>query len=314
MRRIVSVGAAALVAALSLHASADSGMPLYPTVGCQDLSDPAEDAFLIGAPGEPSAPSFDVTGLSFRTTPYAYNVVLRVPKLDALGGSRGTGDTWRVSFVSGKHLVQLKVSRFTPVPAMVVVVPGLKVTPSDAKPFLPPPTTASVPTVAASTPPVSVPVGGMGPVPSQTVSVPSQSVSVPGRDVTADAGSQVPAGSVSVPSREVGIDVNGAYERRTPGTSLNEVIVDDAAVVGVHPAGDFDVVRGYLTISIDRDTLDAILGAPVTTVTGVDVLSATRVVVGGTPQLVGEFSLLTVDGATAPAKQEFDVTGNACFV
>lgn len=112
MRRFVSVGAFALVAALSVNASAESGLRMYPHAGCQTFTDAAGDARVGDAPVGPSQGSFDMTGVSYRLSEHVFSTVVRVPKLTAQPVP-GTGDTWISRFTVGGHAVSLSVSRFS---------------------------------------------------------------------------------------------------------------------------------------------------------------------------------------------------------
>ena len=88
------------------------------------------------------------------------------------------------------------------------------------------------------------------------------------------------------------------------------------------------MTHGYVVMSVDRPSLEDALGAPLTSLTSLEVEADTRVVIANPNDslnsvgnsLIFPLGLLPTDGltaidlATAPAKQVVDATVNTCFV
>lgn len=211
-RTLVATGVAAGLLACAPLASAGT-LRLTPRPGCDVLKDAAGDAAVVGAPGEPNADDFDITGVSYRLSNSTFSTVVRVPGLSRVAG-RGTGDSFFSYFTINGHAIIQKAARFSPFPR-----------------------------------------------------------------------------------------VDTVYDAHNFNNSLNELQIDGNYVTSVVIGSEFDTARGFVTLSIDRDSLERAVGAPVTTLTKPSVESVTRVGI----------SFQTVDDVVGDTKAITDATENRCF-
>ena len=212
-RTLVALGVAGAFAVSTLSASASGPLRLTPTAGCDVLTDAAGDAVVVGAPGEPNAPDFDITGVSYRLSDGTFSTVVRVPGLARYSG-RGTGDSFFSYFTINGHAVEQKASRFSPFPR-----------------------------------------------------------------------------------------VDKQYDAHNFNNSLNELYIDGTYTTSVLIGSDFDPSRGFVTLSIGRESLEQALGGPVTSLTKPSVESVARAGV----------SAALVDDVVGDTKAVTDVSANTCF-